>query len=120
MYSSIMLGTAGRVTCPLTTDRRCNRRAAASRTRSGLAAREYGSVATWQIYYPPRLGLPLERGQAVFALSPLNLLVTEQPQRLAQQQPCLVRFNDAIDVTALGGGPRRCQVEVVPLDEVGP
>ena len=30
-YSSIMPGTAGTVICPLTTDRRCNRRAIALR-----------------------------------------------------------------------------------------
>jgi hypothetical protein len=33
-YSSIMPGTAGSVICPLTSDRRSNRRASASRTAS--------------------------------------------------------------------------------------
>jgi hypothetical protein len=32
-YSSIMPGAAGKVICPVTTDRRCNRRARDSRNR---------------------------------------------------------------------------------------
>src|SRR4051794_28215557 len=54
----------------------------------------------------------LQRSQAVLAQHLVRiLLVPQQVQRLAQKQPRLVRFDDAIDVTALGGDPRRRQIE---------
>jgi hypothetical protein len=46
-YWSIMLGAAGNVIVPLTTDRRCNRRVIASR-RVGLTERGGWIVHCWK------------------------------------------------------------------------
>jgi hypothetical protein len=42
-----------------------------------------------------------------------DLLVPQQPHRLTQQQPGLVRLDDGVDVLALGGDLRNRHVEVV-------
>ena len=54
----------------------------------------------------------------MLTLHPRNLLVPQQPHGAAQLQTGLVRFDDRIDVTALGGDIRDRQVEVVALTSV--
>src|SRR6516165_1375962 len=68
---------------------------------------------------PQRCSRPLDRQQRVLALHAVELLlIAQQMQRLAQQQPGVVRLYHRVDEAALGGDPRDRHVEVVPLDEL--